>query len=423
MSSLTFLIIALSCVSAVGFVLAIIFYWRLKQVKAIFKDISYTIAGEEIPIIKILDVLKSMKHDLVSKYEEAIRSRENMRAIIQNINDGIIILDRSGKVLMDNSAAREIFGINEETEGKKLVEVIDNYDLLDFADKNLKSFSRDSEEITILYPKKRYVKCDAITVTLSEDEEVLIILMKDVTKERELDAMRREFISNVSHELKTPLTSIHGYAETLLNDDFSDVEMTRHFLSIIEAESARMSRLISDLLDLQKMEEGKTTFNFEETSIAEVVRYVSRIVKPLSESLGVNVSISCDTEATVNGDFDRLVQAVLNLTDNAIKYTSQKEKGEKHVHLSCEVDDEECTLSIKDTGPGIPEKAIPRLFDRFYRVDKARSRKVGGTGLGLSIVKMIVDKHNGRIEVSSEEGKGTEFKIHLPLIKERSDNA
>ncbi|WP_425412062.1 sensor histidine kinase [Mesoaciditoga lauensis] len=359
-----------------------------------------------------------MKHELESKYEEAIRSRENMKTIIQNINDGIIILDRNGRVLMDNSAARELFGIKEETEGKKLVELIDNYDLLDFADKNLKSFTRDSEEITILYPQKRYIKCDAIAVTLSEDEEVLIILMKDVTKERELDTMRREFISNVSHELKTPLTSIHGYAETLLDDDFSDVEMAKHFLSIIEAESARMSRLISDLLDLQKMEEGKTTFSFEEVSIAEVVNYVARIVKPLSESLGVDVSVSCDTEAMVKGDFDRLVQAILNLTDNAIKYTSQKEKGEKHVYLSCEVKDGECTLSIKDTGPGIPSNAIPRLFDRFYRVDKARSRKVGGTGLGLSIVKMIVDKHNGRIDISSEEGKGTEFKIHLPILEE-----
>ncbi len=418
MSLLTFLIIALSCVSALGLFLTLLLLHRLKQAKAILRDISYTIAGKEVPIIKILDVLKSMKHELESKYEEAIRSRENMKTIIQNINDGIIILDRNGRVLMDNSAARQLFGIKEETEGKKLVELIDNYDLLDFADKNLKSFTRDSEEITILYPQKRYIKCDAIAVTLSEDEEVLIILMKDVTKERELDAMRREFISNVSHELKTPLTSIHGYAETLLDDDFSDVEMAKHFLSIIEAESARMSRLISDLLDLQKMEEGKTTFTFEEVSIAEVVNYVARIVKPLSESLGVDVSVSCDTEVMVKGDFDRLVQAILNLTDNAIKYTSQKEKGEKHVYLSCEVKNGECTLSIKDTGPGIPSNAIPRLFDRFYRVDKARSRKVGGTGLGLSIVKMIVDKHNGRIDISSEEGKGTEFKIHLPILEE-----
>lgn len=410
--------IALSCATLTGVVLSLFLYHRLKQAKAILKDISYTIAGREIPIIKILDVLKGMKRELESKYEEAIRSRENMKTIIQNINDGIIILDRSGRVLMDNSAARELFGINEDTEGKKLVELIDNYDLLDFADKNLKSFTRDSEEITILYPEKRYIKCDAIAVTLSEDEEVLIILMKDVTKERELDAIRREFISNVSHELKTPLTSIHGYAETLLDDDFSDVEMARHFLSIIEAESARMSRLINDLLDLQKMEEGKTTFNFDEVNVAEVVEYVARIVKPLSESLGVEVSVSCETDATVKGDFDRLVQAVLNLTDNAIKYTSQKEKGEKHVYLSCETTNDECIVSVKDTGPGIPSNAIPRLFDRFYRVDKARSRKIGGTGLGLSIVRMIVDKHNGRIDVSSEEGKGTEFKIHLPLLKE-----
>ncbi len=413
---LTTLTVVFAVLVATAFVLTFAFYRKLSQTRKILKDVSYAVVGKEVPIIKILDVLKSMKRDLESKYEEAIRSRENMRTIIESISDGIVILDRSGEVLMDNSAARELFGIKGESEGKKLVELVDNYELLDFTDKNLKSSTRDTREITILYPKKRYIKCDSISVTLSE-EEVLIILMKDVTKEQELDAMRREFISNVSHELKTPLTSIHGYAETLLDDDFSDVEMVKHFLSIIEAESARMSRLINDLLDLQKMEEGKTTFHFEEIEIAEVVRYVSRIVKPMAESLNVEVSISCDTDVTVNGDFDRLVQAVLNLTDNAIKYTSQREKGPKRVLVSCEIMEKECAFSIKDTGLGIPSDSISRLFDRFYRVDKARSRKVGGTGLGLSIVKMIAEKHNGHIEVSSEEGVGSEFKIFLPILK------
>ena len=413
---LTTFIVVFAVLTAGSFVLAFVFYRKFNQTRKILKDVSYAVAGKEVPTIKILDVLKSMKRDLESKYEEAIRSRENMRTIIQNISDGIVILDHSGKVLMDNSAARDLFGIKGESEGKKLVELVDNYELLDFTDKNLKSSTRDTREIIILYPKKRYVKCDSISVTLSE-EEVLIILMKDVTKEQELDAMRREFISNVSHELKTPLTSIHGYAETLLDDDFSDVKMVKHFLSIIEAESARMSRLINDLLDLQKMEEGKTTFHFEEVEVAEVVRYVSRIVKPMAESLRVEVNISCDTDTTINGDFDRLVQAVLNLTDNAIKYTSQREKGPKRVFLSCEVMEKECAFIIKDTGPGIPSDSISRLFDRFYRVDKARSRKVGGTGLGLSIVKMIAEKHNGHIEVSSEEGVGSEFKVFLPILE------
>ena len=413
---LTILIVVFAALTTGSFVLAFVFYRKFNQTRKILKDVSHAVAGKELPTIKILDVLKSMKRDLESKYEEAIRSRENMRAIIENISDGIVILDHRGKVLMDNSAARDLFGIKEESEGKKLVELVDNYDLLDFTDKSLNSFKRGSKEITILYPKKRYMKCDSISVTLSE-EEVLIILMKDVTKERELDAMRREFISNVSHELKTPLTSIHGYSETLLDDDFSDVEMVKHFLSIIEAESARMSRLINDLLDLQKMEEGKTTFRFEEVEISEVVRYVSRIVKPMAESLNVEVNISCDTDTTVNGDFDRLVQAVLNLTDNAIKYTSQREKGPKRVFLSCEVMEKECAFIIKDTGPGIPSDSISRLFDRFYRVDKARSRKVGGTGLGLSIVKMIAEKHNGHVEVSSEEGVGSEFKIFIPVLE------
>ncbi len=407
----------LSAVAAGSVVFAVISYLEFVKAKRILKDVSHAITGKDVPIIKILDVLKDMKHDLEGKYEEAIHSRENMRIILQNISDGIIILDKSGRILMDNSAARQLFGIKEEhSDKKKLVELVDNYELLNFADKNLKSFLKDSTEISIIYPKKRFVKCDSIPVVLSGKEEVLIILIKDITKERELDSARKEFISNVSHELKTPLTSIHGYAETLLDDDFSDIETSKHFLKIIEAESARMGRLINDLLDLQKIEEGKAVFNFEEVEIDEVVKYVSRIVKPMAESLGVDVKISCDSDVTVKGDFDRLVQAILNLTDNAIKYTSQKEKGEKYVELSCGVGESECSLSIKDTGPGIPADSIPRLFDRFYRVDKARSRKVGGTGLGLSIVRMIIEKHKGRIEVSSEEGVGSEFKIFLPIL-------
>ena len=413
---LTTFAVVFAAFGVVGFTLAFVYHRGFRQARKILKDVSYTVVGKEVPTIKILDVLKSMKRDLENKYEEAIRSRENMRTIIENISDGIVILDHWGKVLMDNSAARELFGIKEESEGKKLVELVDNYDLLDFTDKSLNSFKKGSKEITILYPKKRYVKCDSISVTLSE-EEVLIILMKDVTKEQELDVMRREFISNVSHELKTPLTSIHGYAETLLDDDFNDVKIVKRFLSIIEAESARMSRLINDLLDLQKMEEGKTTFHFKEIEISEVVEYVSRIVKPLAESLNVEMNTSYDVDVTVNGDFDRLVQAVLNLTDNAIKYTSQKEKGPKRVFLSCRAMEKECVFIIKDTGPGIPSNSISRLFDRFYRVDKARSRKVGGTGLGLSIVKMIAEKHKGHIEVSSKEGVGSEFKIFLPILK------
>ncbi len=407
----------LAVIAAASLVLALLLYLELVKARRILRDVSHAIADKDVPTIKILGVLKDMKHDLEAKYEEAIHSRENMRIILQNISDGIIILDRSGRILMDNSAAREMVGIKErKSVGEKLVELVDNYEVLSFADKNLKSFKSDSTEISILYPKKRFVRCDAIPVILSEKEEVLIILMKDVTKERELDSARKEFISNVSHELKTPLTSIHGYAETLLDDDFSDLETVKHFLSIIEAESARMSRLINDLLDLQKIEEGKAVFDFEEVEISDVVKYVSRIVKPMAESLGVDVKISCNSGITVNGDFDRLVQAILNLTDNAIKYTSQKEKGEKRVELSCGFADKECILIVKDTGLGIPSDSISKLFDRFYRVDKARSRKVGGTGLGLSIVRMIVKRHGGRIEVSSEKGVGSEFKIFLPIL-------
>jgi two-component system phosphate regulon sensor histidine kinase PhoR len=390
-----------------------------RRTNNILKGISHIISdsNEDIPLIKILDVLKEMKANLEVRYSEAIKSRENMGIILQNVNDGILIIDAEGKIMMNNSAASKLLGIDKDSiEGKKLVEVVESYDVLNFVDKNLKNFTGDSTEISILYPQKRYLKCDAVSAILKGNEQVLIVVIKDVTNERELDNFRREFISNVSHELKTPLTSIHGYAETLLDDDFTDIETVKHFLEIIENESARMSRLINDLLDLQKLEEGKVKFEIEEIDLSKVIEYVSRIVKPLTESLKVELRTSCEGEVKIEGDFDRLVQAVLNLTDNAVKYTSQKENGQKIVEVSCSmIDDRECEIKVKDTGIGIPADSLSRLFERFYRVDKARSRKVGGTGLGLSIVKMIVEAHKGRIEISSEVGTGSEFRIVLPV--------
>ncbi len=419
-----FFLILFVVLSVLFFVLFVFFYFLHKRNLKILKGISHIISDSEenIPIIKMIDVLKEMKANLETRYSEATKSRENMRIILQNVSDGILIVDSEGKVTINNSAVCEFLGIeNCVLEGKKLVEIVENYDMLNFIDKNLKEFTNGSTEISIVYPQRRYLKCDAIPVILKENEHVLIVVIKDITSERELDNFRREFISNVSHELKTPLTSIHGYAETLLDDDFKDVETVKHFLEIIENESARMSRLINDLLDLQKLEEGKTKFEFQNIDLSKIVDYVSRIVKPMADSLGVELKISCNKEIYVYGDFDRLVQAVLNLTDNAIKYTAQKESGVKSVEVSCEIINEnECQIKVKDTGIGIPSDALSRLFERFYRVDKARSRKVGGTGLGLSIVKMIVEAHNGQIKVSSELGKGSEFTIILPILSKVS---
>lgn len=421
-----FLTIFFIVLSAIFFVLFIYFYIIHKRNLGILNSISHIISDskDSVPVIKIIDALSEMKENLEARYSEATKSRENMRIILENVNDGIAIVNGEGKIMLSNSSVCRFMGIeNCSLENKKIVEVFENYDILNFVDKNLKNFTADSMEFSLIYPQKRYLKCDAIPVMLKENEKALIIVIKDITKERELDNFRREFISNVSHELKTPLTSIHGYAETLMDDDFKDVETAKKFLGIIENESARMSRLINDLLDLQKLEEEKTKFQFEEIDLSKVVEYVSRIVKPMTESLGVELKISCKDHIKIYGDFDRLVQAILNLTDNAIKYTSQKENGIKSVEVICEmIDEQSCQVIVRDTGIGIPSDALSRLFERFYRVDKARSRKVGGTGLGLSIVKMIVEAHKGKIEVSSELGKGSEFKVILPILTEALNN-
>ncbi|HDM70334.1 MAG TPA: GHKL domain-containing protein, partial [Thermotogales bacterium] len=180
-------------------------------------------------------------------------------------------------------------------------------------------------------------------------------------------------------------------------------------------ESSRLSRLINNLLDLEEMEHGEVGMDMEEIDLSRVIDRVRNIIKPLAESL--NVDVIYDVRSVkIMGDYDRLIQALLNIIDNAVKYTSQKVGGEKKVFVNLQEDEKNAIIEVRDTGPGIPSDAIPRLFERFYRVDKARSRKLGGTGLGLSIAKFIVEKHGGRIEVQSKRGEGSTFRIILPKV-------
>jgi len=398
------------------------FLKKIKNEKFILKKSLMRIAeiieeDPESPPLYISEKVKKKIEQLLEKNYELELSMRNQLTILNNIIEPIIIVKKDGIITFANIAAREI--TRPGVEGRKIYEVFEEYYVNQMFEEVTKTKKIHSGEITIFIEgEKRYYDVKIVPVTLEENNERFIIILHDVTNEKTLEKMRKEFISNVSHELRTPLTSIHGYAEALLEDDLSNKELVKKFLKIIETEAARMTRLINDLLDLEKLESGNSQFLFEKINLTEVLEHVRHIIEPLAEDYGVEVEFSYPDELTIIGDKDRLIQMTLNLVDNAVKYTSLKERGQKKVIVEAYNENDKIILIVKDSGVGIPEDAQKRLFERFYRVDKARSRKMGGTGLGLSIVKTIVEKHKGTIEFTSKEGVGTTFKVILPVNKE-----
>jgi two-component system phosphate regulon sensor histidine kinase PhoR len=385
---------------------------RAEAAKRRFADmVDVPQSAEFILIYKRVQQLLAQSREA---YNRLSARQENLMTILDNLGEALLITSDDGRIEYVNKSARDLS--SKELLGRKISEGIDNYYIGDLLDEVIRTGENQESEINMYYPKRAIKECKIIRVALKEQVKHLILL-RDITKEKELEAMRRDFVANVSHELRTPLTSIHGYSETLAEDDLEDRETVYRFLKIIENESARMTRLINDLLDLEKLESGDAAFNFEEVELVEVANYVLRIVKPLADEREVQLNTDLEEGIFIDGDFDRLVQLLLNLVDNAVKYTAAKEHGSKEVWLRIYAQNNFALIEVEDSGVGIPEESLKHIFERFYRVDKARSRKMGGTGLGLAITRFIVEKHRGSIHLESEYGTGTIFKVKLPLKK------
>jgi two-component system phosphate regulon sensor histidine kinase PhoR len=407
--------IFLFVVVAVLFVLLfLVFRKRLSEYRIFIEKLSDMLGEKDVPPLYLFERLKKYVDNLKETISRVEVSRDNFLTILNSLSEPIFILDREGKITFLNEIARELVQGRINPEGRPYYEIFEDYYINEMVEETIKSEEpQEGTLVTYVGNEKKYFHVKVIPVELKSGDKIFVILFHDVTKERKLDEMRREFIATVSHELRTPLTSIHGYAETLLEDDLEDKELVKRFLKIIEEESARMTRLINDLLDLEKMEESEVNFEMKDVDLCEVVEYVYKIIQPIAEENEVDLIVECE-DVVVKGNKERLIQMLLNLVDNAVKYTSLKEKGEKKVWVRAYDTPDWVVVEVEDTGPGIPKESQSRIFEKFYRVDKARSRKMGGTGLGLTIVKTIVDKHGGKIEVESEINQGTVMRVLLP---------
>jgi two-component system phosphate regulon sensor histidine kinase PhoR len=251
----------------------------------------------------------------------------------------------------------------------------------------------------------------AVPLPLGPEPPGVVMVVDDVTELRRLEQVRTEFVANVSHELRTPLTAIQGYLETLLGGALEEREHARRFVEVAFRHTERLGRLLNDLTDLSNIELGKVSLRLEPTALKPVVDSVLEIVAAKARDGGVEVTAEMPDALSAYADHDRLAQILINLADNAVKYTPA---GGAVTLRARALDGERVELSVSDTGVGIPPADLPRITERFYRVDKARSRELGGTGLGLAIVKHLVLAHGGELAIDSDEGRGTTVRFTLP---------
>ncbi|GAV25727.1 PAS domain-containing sensor histidine kinase [Carboxydothermus islandicus] len=366
---------------------------------------------------KIVDNINHLIEQL-EKYNRAITEGEKrLNAILAGIKAGVMVLDREGRVILVNKGLENLFGkLNFTGEPKPLLEVIRNYELEKFLKEALANLKEMTREIEFLLPNSKTILIHVTPLKDEHDQKVgLVAVFDDITEERKLEKMRSEFIANVSHELRTPLTSIKGFLETLLDGALEDKTIAKHFLQIMNSETERLTRLIDDLLSLSKIEAKKVDFAPKPLMLQELVQKMKLLFKSRLEEKELSFIISLpENLPLVLADGDMISQVLINLIDNAIKYTPAGGK----IEVSADVKGSWVEVVVKDTGIGIPEESQKRIFERFYRVDKARSRELGGTGLGLAIVKHIIELHNGKVWVKSKVGEGSAFGFTVPIAQQ-----
>ena len=341
------------------------------------------------------------------------REGNQLKSIIESMREGVIVISREEDLILVNDAAKEMFGIDDAAIDRPYVETVRNPDLQRLISRMQKKKESATQEISVLYPRERSY---LVSVRVSPRYREIVVVIFDITEFKKLERIKADFVANVSHELRTPLTSIKGYIETLLDKSYDTDKEKKEFLEIIEGNTDRLIAIASDLLVLSELESGEadprdSRKGYEEIDIGEtIIRSVGSLDSLFSKK-GVNLSLEIEDGMPPYRANSFLVERMLiNLIENSAKYTP--ENGSVSVRASTQ--NGAFRIEVEDNGIGIPLEHHERIFERFYRVDKNRSREIGGTGLGLSIVKHIVIQHGGTIGVRSAEGEGSTFTVELP---------
>jgi two-component system phosphate regulon sensor histidine kinase PhoR len=417
---------------------------QLRRMVAFARGVSQGPMPDRLPITShdeladLAAALNVMAADLKGTLESLEAESRRSRTIMESMGEGLLVLDARGKVSLVNPAAEEMLVLRASNVlGRMPLEAIRSHELDDLVKAAARSDAGTGAEINLAHPRRRTLAGTAVAMHDSHGVfQGTVLTLRDITQLKRLEEMRMEFVLNVSHELRTPLTAIRGYAETLLSGGLADRENAQKFLEIIHKHSERLGRLLNDLLELSNIELERTALHLRPVPCGEATRHSMALLAPQAEKKGIQLITAIEEDVPpVLADRDRLVQVLVNLIDNAVKYTPQGgkvtvaarrltaeargregggETGLPPLNISTARPIDAVEISVIDTGIGIPAKDLPRLTERFYRVDKARSRELGGTGLGLAIVKHLVAAQNGTLVIESKPAEGTHVRITLP---------
>ncbi len=366
--------------------------------------------GEAGQLSRSINILARNLQEMTSKKG---MQENQLEAVISNMGNGLVLIDEKGYILLVNRAFLESFGGQSKQYIGHLYHDSIPFTAIHETVQKIYMFEETVSETFVLpmrIDRKHLEVTGAPIFSGGKNWKGIVLVFHDITDLKHLEQMRKDFVANVSHELKTPITSIRGFSETLLDGAMKDEAMLEQFLQIILKESGRLQSLIQDLLELSKLEREDFNLTIEQVDIQRLLNDLLPIVEQHSEKRGVHLHSQIGGQTRIQGDSSRLKQVFMNLLTNAVNYTPEKGK----VNISFEELEDQVLISVSDNGVGIPEEEISRIFERFYRVDKARSRNSGGTGLGLAIVKHIVEAHHGTITVESVVDEGTTFNVKLP---------
>jgi two-component system phosphate regulon sensor histidine kinase PhoR len=369
---------------------------------------------EEMQVLA--STLDSMASEINARIAAAESQGRELEAILDAMSEAVLALDSGLAIRIVNPAARTLFGLEGDSTGKRLLEATRSSALQEVAASCLESGQNEEAEISLFFPSSSERVFRALAAPLKGDARGgsggVVLVLGDITTLRRLERVRRDFVANVSHELRTPVQLVKGFAESLREGALEEPEQARRFVGIIERNAARMENLISDLLSLASLErEDGSRLKTELTSIESILEGARQAILPKAAGKGISVLVECDEELKAKAEAALLEQAVVNLIDNAVKYSPP----DTTILVSAWGEEGFLLIEVRDQGFGIPASDLNRIFERFYRVDKARSRELGGTGLGLAIVKHIAIAHGGDVSVESWEGEGSTFRIRIPL--------
>jgi two-component system phosphate regulon sensor histidine kinase PhoR len=366
-------------------------------------------------IAGLSEAMKRMALQLHERINTIIRQRNEIEAVLSSMVEGVIAVDMEERVISMNHAAVHMFGCDpSKAQGRSVQEVIRNTVLQQFVTRALSSKEPVEKDIILSSDGDRFLSGHGTLLYDAQGKQIgALIVLNDVTRIQKLEKIRRDFVANVSHEIKTPITAIKGFVETLRDGAVKNLEDAERFLSIIEKHVDRLEAIIEDLLTLSRIEREaeREEVVLAEGRVKDVLETAIRICEVSAVTKKIGIELSCGEDIIARFDRRLLEQAFVNLLDNAIKYSDEGSL----IQVEAAQTDRESIIRVRDQGCGIEKRHLPRLFERFYRVDKARSRQLGGTGLGLAIVKHIVQAHGGYVTVESIPGKGSIFAIHLPI--------